>query len=62
MCLQSKSSYIRQKKYMSVSGFLKPRFLLDPKHFIVQNEQNIDKYSEKWGEIWLKSPIYIIKC
>ena len=40
------------KKYMCVSGFPTiPRFLPDPKHFIVNYEPNVVKFAEKWGEM-----------
>ena len=44
---------LRQKKYMCVSGFpTLPRFLPDPKHFIVNCEQNVVKFAEKWRKMY----------
>ena len=36
-----------------VSGFpTLPRFLPDPKHFIVNREQNVVKFAGKWGRMY----------
>ena len=41
---------IKCRLSQNVSGFpTLPRFFSDPKHFIVNCEQNIVKYAEKWG-------------
>ena len=58
----------QKKKNICVSGFpTLPRFLPDPKHFIVNCEQNVVKFAGKWGKIYGQCNFYIkyfdkIKC
>ena len=48
--LSKQCKSIMAKNYMCVSGFpTLHRFLSDPKHFIVNFEENIVKYAEKLG-------------